>query len=137
SILGGDVALRRDRRARWRLIFWGLSLETLLPFAAGSKSPLLVSPVCEGLVALAVACALLFLAQTLGAKRAQRAVALGALGALLQAGSLVGADEMPPKVPFDGVLIPYYPHRIPGIAADAPGGKAYLPYSRFRELWDL
>lgn len=146
--------LRPRKRVFWSVALWGLFLGTAVPVVLGWKSPLLLVPLCEGLlvalVLLGAASALGWLFRRLRERRSAGVQAAGGAAAaavVLLVLSLFSqplpAQEKPTEkasgeaiqLPTDGVLIPYDPDKLPGSAG--AGEKVYIPYGKFRELWRL
>ncbi len=146
GLIAGLVLCARRRFAVFAGTICALVLAgTCLPFVFGLRSPLVVVPLCEGLVlALCAGSVLVVLKRVVQAIRRSRHAVRGAatpagaaivLAALL-AGNAAAAEAVSDTfVPAQGAIIGYDPGTVPGV----PTGheKAYVPYALFRELWKL
>ena len=139
-ILGLWVAARHEGGAFWRFTGGGLFLTAILSDIAarllGWESPFLLIPACEALGALLIGGLLFLSVSAIRSKlalrrKARNALAAAILLALAVGGALQAQDE---------ILIPYDPADLETKASGGTGpmgGKAYLPYEKFRALWLL
>ncbi len=124
---GWTLARRRSaRRTAW-IAFWGLLVCTAVPFAIDFSSPLLLVPLCEGLVALLLGLCAGAPIRWIARRRRAPTFAMSAL--VLLACSMAGAS------PDDGVLIPYDPGH-PGLVNEKDD-KVFVPDETFCRLWNI
>ena len=126
-VAGWGLTLGRGARVAARSALWSLLVLGALPFAFGWRSPLLLVPLCEGLVALLLCLALAAPGRWLLRGRQATTIALVLV--------IAGAGRSLSAAPGDEVLIPYNPS-LPGLV-NARDDKVFVPRETFRRLWKL
>ncbi len=156
AVAVGVVLLQLGRRrALAGYVLLGLAIGTFLPPALGWESPLLMIPFAEGIAALALGLAALWIVRRLvalarrwlGPMSLRRSGAAAVLLSAMLAPVAGVAQETQRAMPGGGapavdaavdppVLIPYSLDdlEIPGAPEKR---KVYIPYSKFAELWNL
>ncbi len=114
-----------------------LAFATAAPAMFGARDGRLLDAVAQGAAAasaLFILAGILGLARRLVRRRSAPAAATALLLAALLAGpAFAGPPPPPPAPPSDTVYVPYDPSDPAGLDG---AGKVFIPFSRFRELWN-
>ena len=144
TILAAALVFRivRDARRRALIYVYSFGLALLAPLALGWHSPLLMVPICEGLLLFGVWWSTAWIVRHVYvwvARRTTRKPATASsavswffiLALALAAHGGADAKESPAENSWDGVLIPY----DVGNGAEERQAKVYIPREKFAALW--